>query len=127
MENQHYVQVMGHPVDDDYVGTPPPKLQVLDARRRQEYDELLRVAAIQICSGHKVPFQSLHPVARVFMTHYRCMSCGLRPLYCLNLKTLNRVTCGVCGSAVSFNSSGKYGKMRKRIALSLLRSPRRLS
>lgn len=123
MENQHYVQVMDRQVDDDYVGTPAPKLRVSDARLRQELDELLCVVAIQVCSAHNVAFQSLHPVARVFMTHYRCMSCGLQPLYCLNLKTLNRVTCGVCGSAVSFNSSGKYGKMRKGIAISLLRSP----
>lgn len=124
MENKRYVQVMDRQVDDDYVGTPAPKLRALDARLRQELDEQLRVAAIQVCSAHNVAFQSLQPVVRMFMTRYRCMSCGLQPLYCLNLKTLNRVTCGVCGNAVSFNNSGKYGKMRKRIALSLLRSPR---
>jgi hypothetical protein len=56
------------------------------------------------------------PIQRMFLTHYRCSVCKLLPLYLLDLSYLNKPRCGKCGKLVSFKSTGKYGKMRKKLA-----------
>lgn len=59
------------------------------------------------------------PVQRIFLTRYRCTTCKVLPLYLLNLSHLNKPRCGKCGHLVTFKNAGKYGKMRKKLALML--------
>jgi hypothetical protein len=56
---------------------------------------------------------------RLFLTHYRCSGCKLLPLYHLDLSHPKKARCNKCGHLVSFTSAGKYGKMRKKLALML--------
>lgn len=112
-------EMMDEPALISCENLPNTKTMALDSDRICRLDGLLRMAAIQVCSSHNMSFGSVHPVSRMFMTHYKCMICGLRPLYCLNLKSLNKVRCGICGNGVCLNNSGKHGRMRKMIAISL--------
>jgi DNA-directed RNA polymerase subunit RPC12/RpoP len=61
----------------------------------------------------------MSPIQRLFLTHYRCSACKLLPLYRLDLTHFKKVRCGKCGHMVSFTNGGKYGRMRKRLALML--------
>jgi hypothetical protein len=62
---------------------------------------------------------AMMPVQRTFLTRYRCTTCKVLPLYLLNLSHLNKPRCGKCGHLVTFKNAGKYGKMRKKLALML--------
>jgi hypothetical protein len=83
--------------------------------------QLLAEKANQVCSAEGISYLKLKPIQRLFLTHYRCHKCKLLPLYCLDMAHLKRVRCGACGDQVSFTNSGKYGRLRKKIALSLSR------
>lgn len=63
-------------------------------------------------------------VQRLFLTHYRCSACKLLPLYHLDLSHPKKVRCGKCGHLVSFTNAGKYGRMRKKLALMLWQARR---
>lgn len=80
---------------------------------------LLSKKAEQVCVLDEIDYKGLMPVQRLFLTHFRCPMCKLLPLYCLNLSHPKKVRCGRCSNLVSFTTSGKYGKMRKRIAFEL--------
>lgn len=82
---------------------------------------LLTEKADQVCSAEGISYVKLKPIQRLFLTHYRCHKCKLLPLYCLDIAHLKRVRCGTCGHQVSFTNSGKYGRLRKKIALLLSR------
>jgi hypothetical protein len=82
-------------------------------------DMILSQKAEQLCVTEGIRYKGLEPIQRLFLTHYRCPMCKLLPLYYLNLRHPKRVRCGKCGNLITFNSSGKYGKMRKRIAFML--------
>lgn len=82
-------------------------------------DLLLGQKAEQLCKVEGINYKALEPIQRLFLTHYRCPACKLVPLYYLNLKHPKRVRCSKCGNLVSFNNSGKYGRLRKKIALAL--------
>jgi hypothetical protein len=79
-------------------------------------DQLLGQKAEQACKAEGIDYRGLEPIQRLFMTHYRCPICKLLPLYHLNLVHPKRVRCGKCGNLISFTSSGKYGRLRKKIA-----------
>jgi DNA-directed RNA polymerase subunit RPC12/RpoP len=74
-----------------------------------------------ICEKHKIHFGRLSPIQRKFITHYRCHRCGLLPVYNLDLSHLKRVRCRKCGQLVSFKKNGKYGKLRKEIAVEIMK------
>jgi hypothetical protein len=82
-------------------------------------DLLLSQKAELLCKGEKINYKSLEPIQRLFLTHYRCPTCKLLPLYYLNLAHPKRVRCGKCGNLISFTNSGKYGRLRKKIAFTL--------
>jgi DNA-directed RNA polymerase subunit RPC12/RpoP len=83
--------------------------------------QLLAEKAGQVCSAEGISYLKLKPIQRLFLTHYRCHKCKLLPLYCLDMAHLKHVRCRACGHQVSFTNSGKYGRLRKKIALSLSR------
>jgi hypothetical protein len=68
------------------------------------------------CRSQGIIYEQLSPIQRLFLTHFRCPSCKLVPLYYVNIEHATRPRCGKCGVQISFRSSGKYGKLRKRIA-----------
>jgi hypothetical protein len=82
-------------------------------------DQILSLKAEQICKAEGINYKDLEPIQRLFLTHYRCPVCKLLPLYCLNLASSKRVRCGRCGNLISFTNSGKYGRLRKKIAFEL--------
>ena|ERR1051326_596398 len=71
------------------------------------------------CARKKLVFEELTPIQKKFITHYRCSSCKLLPLYFLNLEYPKRVKCGACGNFVAFRMAGKYGKLRKAVAFKI--------
>ncbi len=82
-------------------------------------DLVLSQKAEQLCVSEGIDYKGLEPIQRLFLTHYRCPMCKLLPLYYLNLSHPKRVRCGRCNNLITFTNSGKYGKMRKRIAFTL--------
>jgi hypothetical protein len=82
-------------------------------------DLLLSQKAEQLCKVEDINYKGLEPIQRLFLTHYRCPICKLLPLYHLNLAHPKRVRCTKCGNLISFTSSGKYGRLRKKIAFML--------
>jgi hypothetical protein len=83
-------------------------------------EQLLAEKTKQICISEGISYVGLKPVQRLFLTHYRCPKCKLLPLYLLDLHP-KRARCRSCGHPVTFKNSGKYGKMRKKIAFLMLR------
>jgi hypothetical protein len=86
-------------------------------------DLLLSQKAEQLCKIEGINYKGLEPIQRLFLTHYRCPMCKLLPLYYLNLAHPKRVRCGKCSNLISFTNSGKYGRLRKKIAFTLLLPP----
>jgi hypothetical protein len=82
-------------------------------------DLLLSQKAEQLCKMEGINYKGLEPLQRLFLTHYRCPICKLLPLYHLNLAHPKRVRCSKCSNLIAFTSSGKYGRMRKKIAFML--------
>jgi ribosomal protein S27E len=82
-------------------------------------DLMLSQKAEQLCKVEGINYKELEPIQRLFLTHYRCPICKLLPLYHLNLAHPKRVRCNKCGNLISFTSSGKYGRLRKKIAFML--------
>jgi len=82
-------------------------------------DLLLSQKAEQLCKLEGIDYKGLEPIQRLFLMHYRCPICKLLPLYHLNLAHPKRVRCSKCGNLISFTSSGKYGRLRKKIAFAL--------
>jgi hypothetical protein len=80
---------------------------------------LLENKARLVCRDLGLSYREMSPVQRLFLTHYRCPVCKLVPLYFLDLTHRKRARCSKCGNLVSFTSSGKYGKIRKRLAMFL--------
>lgn len=86
----------------------------------QSPDQVLNEMAEQLCNREGIGYRSLEPIQRLFLTHYRCPMCKLLPLYYLDITYPKRVRCGKCGHLVSFTNSGKYGRLRKKLAFMLL-------
>lgn len=84
-------------------------------------DNLLLNKTIVTCQRYKLEFSKLSTIQRKFITHYRCSQCGLLPLYKISLVHVKRVRCGNCGQLVGFTRKGKYGKLRKEIAIEFAR------
>ena len=84
--------------------------------------QLLAEKADQVCGAEGISYVKLKPIQRLFLTHYRCHKCKLLPLYHLNLAHPKRVRCGRCSNFVNFTNSGKYGRLRKKLAFMLWRS-----
>lgn len=82
-------------------------------------DLLLGQKAEQLCRTEGINYKGLEPIQKLFLTHYRCPICKLLPLYLLNLAHPKRARCRKCGNLISFTSSGKYGRLRKKIAFTL--------
>ena len=82
-------------------------------------DLLLSQKAEELSKTEGINYKGLEPIQRLFLTHYRCPICKLLPLYHLNLAHPKRVRCSRCGNLIRFTSSGKYGRLRKKIAFTL--------
>ena len=80
-------------------------------------DRHLELRAEWVCKDEGIDYKRLEPIQRLFLTHYRCPMCKLVPLHQLNLTYPKRVRCGRCGQLISFRNSGKWGRLRKKIAL----------
>ena len=83
-------------------------------------DRYLELKADVVCKEVGIDYRGLEPIQRLFVTHYRCPMCKLVPLHQLNLTHPKRVRCGRCGQLICFRNSGKWGKLRKRIALRMM-------
>ena len=77
-----------------------------------------------VCAEQGLSFGAMGPVQKFFLTHYRCSFCKMLPLMLLDLSRPNRARCGRCGQLVTFSGAGKYGKMRKKLALMIWKSRR---
>lgn len=87
------------------------------------FDKVLVESARQISSMEGVDYSALSLLDRIYITNFRCSMCGILPLYFLDLQHLNKVRCGKCYMLVALkNSSGKYGKLRKKIAIAVCRN-----
>jgi DNA-directed RNA polymerase subunit RPC12/RpoP len=93
-------------------------------RELVHYEGLLREVSRKVCMIESITFEQLSPIQRMFVTHYRCHDCGLLPLYYLDLSHIKRVRCKRCDQLLSFKSSGKYGRIRKKIAFALNKAVR---
>jgi hypothetical protein len=95
---------------------------MIDGQQQQpSLDLLLSQKAEQMCKIEGINYRDLVPIQRLFVTHYRCPACKLLPLYHLNLAHPKRVRCGRCSNFVNFTNSGKYGRLRKKLAFMLWR------
>ncbi|HEX9678735.1 hypothetical protein [Nitrososphaera sp.] len=81
------------------------------------FDGILRDSARQIACIAGINYESLSSNDRFLLTTFRCSLCGVLPFYFLDLKHLNRIRCGRCSMLVGLNNSGKYGKLKKQIAI----------
>ena len=81
-------------------------------------DLLLSQKAEDLCKVEGINYKGLEPIQRLFLTHYRCPICTLT-LYRFNLAHPKRVRCTIPEDLISFTSSGKYGRLRKKIAFTL--------
>jgi hypothetical protein len=88
---------------------------------RMTADNLLVNRTIATCRKYKLEFSKLSTIQRKFITHYRCSQCGLLPLYKISLLHVKRVRCGNCGQLIGFTRKGKYGKLRKEIAIEVVK------
>ncbi len=82
-------------------------------------DQRLERNARVVCKDVGLDYNEMTPVQRLFLTHYKCAICKLVPLDYIDMTHSKKVRCGKCGHIVSFTSAGKYGKMRKRLAMFL--------
>ncbi|HVX02388.1 MAG TPA: hypothetical protein VHA09_04475 [Nitrososphaera sp.] len=89
-------------------------------------ERLLEQNMGELCRAEGISRVEMLPIQRMFVTHYRCHACKLLPLYRLDLSHIKRPRCGRCGHLVSFTNAGKYGKMRKKLAVMLWRARREL-
>lgn len=85
-------------------------------------DSILLDCARQIAGREGIRYESLSMVERFLLTRFRCPACGSLPFYFLDIKHLNKTRCGKCSLIVGLKSSGKYGKIRKEIAITACRS-----
>jgi hypothetical protein len=87
------------------------------------FDTILNDSARQVAATAGISYDGLSIIDRLLMTRFRCQLCGVLPLYYLDIKYLNKIRCGKCSMIVSLrNSSGKYGRIRKRIAIETCRA-----
>lgn len=82
-------------------------------------EKLLEEKFVILCDEEKISRAEIRSIQWLFLTHYRCSECKLMPLYNLDLTYSRKVRCGKCGRLVSFTNRGKYGKMRKKLAVML--------
>lgn len=82
-------------------------------------ERLIERAADALCTSQGMSYRAMMPIQRLFLTHYRCSFCKLLPLYYLDMSSHRKARCGKCGHLISFSGSGKYGKMRKKLALTI--------
>ena len=71
----------------------------------------------EVCASLGISYAAMTPVQRLFVTHYRCHKCKMLPLFNLDMTFPRRAKCGSCGDHVTFKNNGKYGKIRKTVAL----------
>lgn len=82
------------------------------------FDRILADSARQIVNLEGINYEVLSITDRLLITRFRCPLCGVLPLYFLDLKYLNKTRCGKCSIIVGLKNSGKYGRIRKQIAIS---------
>lgn len=81
------------------------------------FDRVLDEKVRQVAGDEGIDYHCLGMVRRLHLTRFHCPSCGILPVYCLDLNHLNKVRCGRCSVIVSLKNSGKYGRVRKKVAV----------
>jgi hypothetical protein len=81
------------------------------------FDAILRDMIRQVVSHAGVDYASLSIINRLLLSRFRCPLCGSLPIYFLDLKYLNKARCGKCSTVIGLKNSGKYGKLKKQIAI----------
>ena len=94
---------------------------VIGAMSIMSAHDLLTNATKLVCQRYNISFIQLSSIQKKFLTHYRCCYCGMLPLYHINLTHFTRVRCKKCGQLITFRTRGKYGKIRKAVAVELAR------
>src|SRR5512146_274609 len=108
----------------------------IDLPKRETEDEQLRLAIAKTCNNHDdnftsigfdkilmatvrrnaclmgVNYEAFRIKDKLLLTKFRCLLCGVLPLYFLDLRHINRIRCGRCSFLVTLRNSGKYGKIR---------------
>lgn len=88
-----------------------------------DFGRILADRARQLAEGEGIEYESLPIMNRMLMTRYLCPLCGPLPLFFLDIRYLNKTRCGKCSMIVALkNSSGKYGRIRKKIAINTCKS-----
>ena len=86
------------------------------------FDSIVTYHARKIAELSGIDYDILRVPERLLLTRFYCSICGLMPFYYLNLRHLNRVRCGKCSSLINLRNSGKYGRIRKKIAITSCRA-----
>jgi hypothetical protein len=81
------------------------------------FDAMLSDTIRQVVSHAGIDYASLSIINRLLLSRFRCPLCGSLPIYFLDLKYLNKARCGKCSTVIGLKNSGKYGKLKKRIAI----------
>ena len=85
------------------------------------FDRILRKNARRIANLAGMDYDSLVIADRLILTRFRCSVCGDLPFYFLDTRHVNRMRCGKCSGLISLKNTGKYGRLRKMIAISACR------
>lgn len=85
---------------------------------------LLSAIARRVCSEEGVDYNKIPAREKFLLVRFRCAQCGMRPLYLLDLRHSNKARCMTCFQIVSIKNRGKYGRIRKKIAVASFRMRR---
>lgn len=114
----------GHEERSLRLGGVNPRLRIAKIRdvdpRNQlilRFDSIVGYYARKITELSGINYDLLRVGERLLLTRFYCSICGLMPFYYLDLRHLNRVRCGKCASLIALRNSGKYGRIRKKIAI----------
>lgn len=85
---------------------------------------ILSAIARRVCREAGIDYNKIPARERFLLVRFRCAQCGMQPLYLLDLQYSNKAKCLTCSQIVSVKNRGKYGKIRKRIAIESFRITR---
>lgn len=88
--------------------------------RTQILESCISECARRVCIREGIDYDAIPIRERFLLTRIRCTKCGMRPLYMLDLQHLNKVKCMRCSYIVNLRNKGKYGRIRKQVALECL-------
>jgi hypothetical protein len=93
-------------------------------RHNYTLESLLTKCVHHVCSAENIDYNKIPVRERIFLVRFRCPCCGMLPIYMLDLEHLNKVKCSVCAHIVTLRNRGKYGRVRKKVAILALKTMR---